>query len=179
METNKIIQLPITPPISSIESKNVESKNKKMEKREPVKRQITSTAQWTFTEAELDTDHQVAAWQTPSPFLCQQIRNKLSSYKSQDAAKFELDPLDVSNVLQKLEEAHGRCFYCKQIVYLLYDNVREPRQWTLERLDNKKGHVYDNVEIACLSCNLRRRTMKYERYVLTKEIQRVIKIDDS
>ena len=172
MET-KTIQLP--PP--KVVTKEIDEKTKaKRIHREPVKRQITTTPQWTFSDSDLESENQIAAWKTPTPFLCQQIRNKLSSYRSQDAPKFEIEYIDVSNVLQKLEEADGRCFYCHQIVWLLYDNVREPRQWTLERLDNKKGHVYDNVEIACLSCNLRRRTMKYERYVLTKQIQHIIKV---
>jgi len=83
----------------------------------------------------------------------------------------------VSGVIQKLEEADFKCFYCKHDIMLLYDNVREPKQWTLERLDNKLGHIFDNIVIACLSCNIRRRTMKYERYVLTKEIQKVVKLD--
>jgi len=168
--SNKTIQLP--PPKSIATTKDTT----KTIHKEPIKRQITTTPQWTFSEEDLAIEHQLALWQNPSPFLCQQIRNKLSSYRSQDTGKFTIDSLDVSGVLQKLEQAQGRCFYCKNIVYLLYDNVRDPKQWTLERLDNTKGHVYDNVEIACLSCNLRRRTMKYERYVMTKEIQKVVRI---
>ena len=156
MET-KTIQLPPPKPVTQETDENTK---KRTIKKEPVKRQITTTSHWTFTQTDLETENQINAWKTPTPFLCQQIRNKLSSYRSQDAPKFTIEHLDVSNVLQKLEEANGRCFYCNQIVWLLYDNVREPRQWTLERLDNKKGHIYNNVEIACLSCNLRRRTMK-------------------
>jgi len=171
MET-KLIQLP--PPKVIIKETNENTKQRTL-KKEPVKRQITTTSQWKFTEADLESENQISAWKNPTPFLCQQIRKKLSSYRSQDTPKFTIEALDVSNVLQKLEEADGKCFYCRQIVWLLYDNVREPRQWTLERLDNKKGHIYDNVEIACLSCNLRRRTMKYERYVMTKQIQHVVK----
>ena len=172
MET-KLIQLP--PP--KVVTKELDEKTqKKTIKKEPVKRQITTTTQWTFSNSDLETENQIAAWKNPTPFLCQQIRNKLSSYRSQDSLKFTIEALDVSNVLQKLEEAEGKCFYCRQIVWILYDNVREPKQWTLERLDNKKGHIYDNVEIACLSCNLRRRTMKYERYVMTKQIQNVVKV---
>ncbi len=51
----------------------------------------------------------------------------------------------------------------------------ENLQKKIERIDNKIGHAIDNVEIACLSCNLRRRTMHHERYLLTKNIQTVIK----
>ena len=33
-----------------------------------------------------------------------------------------------------------------------------------------------NIEISCLSCNLRRRTMHHERYILTKQIQTIKKM---
>ena len=56
------------------------------------------------------------------------------------------------------------------MVNVLYKNVREPLQWTLERIDNDYGHNHDNVTIACLECNLRRRTMYHERYVFTKQL---------
>jgi len=55
-------------------------------------------------------------------------------------------------------------------VSVLYEIVREPMQWTLERINNDFGHNYGNVEIACLNCNLHRRTMYHERYLFTKEL---------
>jgi len=175
METNKIIQLPTKPEATSTITKKIE--------KQVIKRQITTTPRWTFSQEDIHNQPQLIHLYDPlkKPFLYQQIKNKLSSYKSQDIEKNIYQPelvMDLSNVLQKLESSQGHCFYCKTTVFLLYDNVRDPRQWTLERLDNKKGHWFDNVEIACLSCNLRRRTMKYERYVLTKEIKNVVKMDD-
>jgi hypothetical protein len=53
---------------------------------------------------------------------------------------------------------------------LFYENVREPKQWSLERIDNKEGHNYGNVEIACLSCNIGRRTMYQDRFIFTKQL---------
>ena len=75
-----------------------------------------------------------------------------------------------------MKECELKCFYCKDCVALLYENVREPRQWTLERIDNSIGHNIGNIEISCLSCNLRRRTMHHERYILTKQIKNIKKI---
>lgn len=164
--------------------KEKEKEKKEIKPKEVIKRQITTTSKWKFTEDELQLSNQpnLLYDKSKQPLLYQQFRIKLSSYRQQDVEKkFSMDiteHLDVSGVIQKLEEAEFKCFYCKQIVMLLYDNVREPKQWTLERLDNKRAHVVDNVVIACLSCNLRRRTMKYERYVLTKEIQKVVKHDN-
>jgi hypothetical protein len=156
------------------------TKTKTIKEKEKQKRKITTTEKWNFTDQELKFENHYDILYDPSKtaFIYQQIKNKLSSYRSQDIEKGILDITrfsDLSGVLQKMEDCKLKCFYCKECVSLLYENVREPKQWTLERIDNKMGHNIDNVEIACLSCNLRRRTMHYERYVLTKNIQRVVK----
>ena len=54
---------------------------------------------------------------------------------------------------------------------LLYEKLREPRQWTLERLDNNYGHNKGNLEISCLKCNIDRKTMYHERFMFTKELK--------
>ena len=59
----------------------------------------------------------------------------------------------------------------------MYEYVREPKQWTLERLDNAYGHNKNNVVISCLSCNIRRRTMASEKYVQTKQMAKIVKLD--
>jgi len=59
---------------------------------------------------------------------------------------------------------------------ILYSHVREPRQWTLDRLDNSIGHNRGNVEITCLDCNLRRGTKNFERYLETKRLNNICKI---
>jgi hypothetical protein len=170
MENIKTILLP--PPECSPKVKEIKEKEK-------TKRQVTTTPKWTFSQTELNENQYDFLFEpSKQPFIYQQIKNKISSYRCQDIEKKILDDenmADLSGVLQKMEACHLTCFYCKESVQLLYENVREPKQWTLERIDNKLGHIIQNVEIACLSCNLRRRTMKYERYVLTKNIQKVLK----
>ncbi len=108
-----------------------------------------------------------------------QIQNKVSSYKMQDIQKHKYDDdkfVDLNFVLELLHKKEMKCFYCREPVYLFYNFVRENKQWTLERIDNSMGHNTDNVEIACLLCNLRRRTMYHERYVFTKQMN-VVKLD--
>jgi hypothetical protein len=108
-----------------------------------------------------------------------QINYKINSYKGQDVKKgllLETDFVNYEYVLNLLIEKQLKCFYCLEDVLLLYNYVRENKQWTLERIDNKIGHNRGNVEIACLQCNLRRRTMYHERYVFTKQLC-VIKMD--
>ena len=47
-------------------------------------------------------------------------------------------------------------------------------QWTLDRLDNNKGHCFENVVICCLKCNLKRRTTDDEKFKFTKQM-RIVK----
>jgi hypothetical protein len=152
---------------------------RKIKEKEKTKRQITTTNKWQFSENELETTQILFLCDTSkTPLLYQQIKNKLSSYRSQDIEKNVFsEVIDLSGVLHKLQECNLLCFYCKEPTMLFYENVREPKQWTLERLNNSEGHHYQNVVIACLSCNVRRRTMKYEKYVMTKNIRTVVKQD--
>jgi hypothetical protein len=167
METKHIV---LPQPKESNESKKIKPKEIK-------KRKVVSTDRWiepTERTCDLFSDP------SKTPFIYQQIKNKIHSYRSQDIEKNILDEenlADLSGVILKLAEADYICYYCKEPVQLLYENVREPKQWTLERIDNKRGHVLDNVEIACLSCNLRRRTMRVERYIMTKNMRIIIKKD--
>ena len=101
------------------------------------------------------------------------IKAKLSGYKSQDIKKGLFDEakfIDVDATMNLIEACGAKCFYCREPVVLLYEQVREPKQWTLDRIDNSFGHNADNVEVSCLSCNLRRKTMYHERYVFTKQL---------
>lgn len=102
------------------------------------------------------------------------ISMKLNSYKNQDQKNTLLNEeqfVDINFVIDLLKKSHMQCFYCKELVQLLYKHVREPKQWTLDRIDNDIGHNRGNVEIACLSCNLRRRCIYHERYIFTKQMK--------
>lgn len=110
----------------------------------------------------------------------QHISNKIQGYKSQDQKNtiyMESEFVTMKFVLELLRSSEMRCYYCKEWVQLLYRHVREPRQWTLERIDNDIGHNCGNVVIACLSCNLRRRCMYHERFLFTKQLN-IKKIED-
>ena len=169
--------------------KNIEPKPKK-------KRVITNHSAWNFTEEELSTENQWALLnqvffsETESlsdnttrtyKWLTSQIKSKIYGYLGQDVEKRVreknkiVDPenaiqINLSNILKKLVDSNLNCFYCREKVAILYETVRDPKQWTLERIDNKQSHHLGNVEIACLQCNLRRRTMYHERYVFTKQM---------
>ena len=105
--------------------------------------------------------------------MIQQIQAKLCGYKSQDQMKELYEPdkiINLPSTIKLLVQCQLKCYYCKESVQVLYEHVREPKQWTLERISNDSGHNLGNVEIACLSCNLRRRTMYHERFLFTKQL---------
>jgi hypothetical protein len=136
-------------------------------------REVSDVGCLTKSEKPEDTS------KTPYQFIKQQIQQKLGNYKCQDIKKNKYDELlfiKHHQVLQLMIQCENKCFYCKEFVHVLYENVREPKQWTLERIHNHIGHNEMNVVIACLQCNLRRRTMHHQRYVLTKQINIVKKI---
>ena len=162
------------------------TKKVKTEKQPPKKRIITTTNKWIdelSPEKHLEYVIQIRNSNITDISLCniiqQQIHQKISGYRSQDVLKNKLIEnllINFNNVLDLMIESKNICYYCKNCVQVLYENVREPKQWTLDRIDNDKGHNKNNVVIACLACNLRRRTMYHERYVFTKQLN-IIKTD--
>ena len=122
------------------------------------------------TEDELDTPSENA---TIIKELYKQCSYKRSGYVQQDRHK-KMDGslvLSVQDIASKLIDSNLQCHYCCETSTVFYENVRDPEQWTLDRLDNSIGHIKDNVVICCLSCNLRRKTMNEERYLFTKQFK--------
>lgn len=158
-ENNKSIHIPEI-------TKNVEIS--KIQK----KRIITKSDKWVIMENQLEII-QKKVLNDEYNLILNQIQQKINGYKSQDNIKklFSNENfIKLEKVIDLLCECEMKCFYCKNLVYVLYDNVREPRQWTLERIDNKFGHNTDNVVISCLSCNLKRRCIYHERFLFTKQL---------
>jgi hypothetical protein len=169
-------------------------KSQETPKPEKTKRVITNTDLWVFTDEELEPRNQIQFLhmckngtlreQTPREkqivqIMKMQMRQKLSGYRSQDVEKglFDKDAfLDLPYLLNMLIDhdvdstTPCLCYYCKEPVFITYSYKREPKQWTVERINNSIGHNKGNCVIACLTCNVRRKTMYHERYVMTKQM---------
>jgi len=172
----------------TIEPKTMTNSKKVVKtEKDRVKRVVVDTDRWQFAPKELEMVYQremisnmrVEDRTDTSIFVLQQIRSKISGYKSQDKEKTLFSPekfIKEEEILERLKQAELMCYYCQEGVFILYEYVREPKQWTLERLDNKHGHNSDNVVIACLECNLRRRCIHFERYLQTKQLKHIVKV---
>jgi len=102
------------------------------------------------------------------------IKNKISSYKQQDINKKRFNNLEFINyndVVSLIIDCKLNCHYCACEVYLLYTFVREGKQWSLDRINNDKGHNKGNLVIACLECNLKRRRTNKEAFMFTKNFK--------
>ena len=172
-DVRKVIIEPIDATIKKKPEKVVKEKSKRV---------VTQSNKWLFTVEDLSIEYQHQLLDLCSlddhqhdkktQFMIQQIHQKIYGYKTQDLEKNLYTPtefVDFSFVIHRLKTTPN-CFYCKDPVHLIYEFVREPKQWTLDRIDNSRGHNCDNVEIACLRCNLRRRLMHHERFVFTKQL---------
>lgn len=150
------------------------------EKAPPKKKVVAESEEWPLISQHLDSESQKRVLLELSAesrddihlHLERAIRGKIAGYKAQDIAKSIYDAtqfITYDQVITSLTKSDLKCFYCRCLVLLFYEYVREPKQWSLERIDNALGHNTDNVEIACLECNLRRKTMYHERFVFTKQ----------
>ena len=82
-------------------------------------------------------------------FVKKEVERKLSGYKNQDVKKKKLEEnfIVYEECLEKLVISKLKCYYCKDNCLLAYENVREEKQWTLDRIDNSQGHNNNNVVI--------------------------------
>jgi len=107
------------------------------------------------------------------------IKHKISSYKQQDILKGKFlvkDFVSFKEVIDLLNESNMKCHYCACETYLLYEIVRENKQWSLDRINNDIGHNRNNLLIACLECNLKRRRTNKDAFMFTKNLK-IVRLD--
>jgi RNase P subunit RPR2 len=148
----------------------------------------TRSMKWTIDDAFFNYDKQLEVLRRlivddtsleERNFFIKEIRHKLDGYARQDKEN-GIHVHDLSGIIsldetiELLLVSKLKCVYCRECCELIYKDVMAPRQWTLDRVDNDQGHSGDNVTLACLACNLQRRTMDSERFKFGKQL-RVVK----
>ena len=102
-----------------------------------------------------------------------ELNKKISSYKQQDIIRKLLDMekfIDLNTVITNLYACNLECYYCKDKMFLLYEMARELKQWSVDRINNDLGHNCDNIVMACLDCNLKRRCKGANAFLFTKQL---------
>lgn len=101
------------------------------------------------------------------------INKKIESYRNQDKLKNRKTDIDLNDVLKMFDQP--LCCYCNENILILYKLKLEPKQWTLDRIDNDFGHEKGNVVLSCLKCNLERRCKNKDKFDFTKKMK-IVKI---
>lgn len=184
-EEQKIISITGTNNIYQIKKMINQHKDEKS-----VKKRVVSE-KWTFTDEQFLYSYQMKILKCIfengyhytdeiSKIAIQEINRKIYGYKQQDLLKkhYDLDFfLTFETVINKLIESELKCRYCKCEMSILYDISREMKQWSVDRIDNEKGHNNDNFHVACLDCNLKRRRRTDEKFLFTKQLN-ILKQDN-
>ena len=164
--------------------RNVDKLSDKLLNKE--KPQRTRTMKWTIDDTFFTHDKQMEVLRRliaddgtleERNLFKKEIKHKLDGYVRQDAENGICDLstiISLDATIELLLVSKMRCTYCRQCCELIYKDVMAPRQWTLDRVDNDCGHNGNNVVLACLACNLQRRTMDAERFKYGKQM-RIIK----
>ena len=109
-----------------------------------------------------------------SQIMLRELEKKRYSYYQQDLRKKRVenisDILTKDDLQEKLVASKLRCFYCAKPIYIFYKESRDPKQWSLDRIDNTRPHTVDNICISCLGCNLKRREISHSGYAFTKNL---------
>lgn len=103
-----------------------------------------------------------------------EIKKKISGYKNQDIKKELYNSslfINYEEIIELLVKSKLICHYCGLKVFVLYKNQKDPKQWTLDRIDNEKGHNKDNLVISCLDCNIRRGRLNKDKFLFTKRMK--------
>ena len=104
-----------------------------------------------------------------------EIENKLNGYHFQDhSKKREGINISFSQSVDKLVETQLFCYYCNIRCNVFYERVREMTQWSFDRIDNSICHSVDNVVVACLKCNLERKTKNSKKFKDAKDMKEVV-----
>jgi hypothetical protein len=146
---------------------------KKLTKEKKVEIRVNST-KWKIDKELLSWENQrIYINNEDYPLFHTEIKTKLNSYKSQDIKKNIYDEtkfITLNDLIEKLIQSNLQCHYCNENIFILYEIVRENKQWTLDRINNDLGHNEDNIVISCLQCNLQRRNTNSNKFLFTKQL---------
>jgi hypothetical protein len=109
-----------------------------------------------------------------------ELKKKWNSYKQQDKKHGILHDdffIGFETMIKKLVSSKLQCYYCTCNCLFLYEDSYDDTQWTLDRIDNNKGHTDSNTVICCLKCNLSRGNIHQDRFIESKKISIVRKIE--
>ena len=107
-----------------------------------------------------------------NPIYLKEITKKVNGYKNQDTLKTRLVEgfITIQQTIELLNACELTCYYCRCFTSILYKNARDGSQWSLDRIDNDIGHTQSNVVVSCLKCNLQKKRLSTNAFIMTKQM---------
>lgn len=154
----------------------------KVNEGKPIKKTNVSTT-WKFDRKYFKHEEQILLIRDLSNLevdevIKKQITSKIYSYKQQDMKKKNYDRnsenykdlIDFDTIIKEMITCDLKCHYCLKEMLILYENVRDNSQWTVDRINNDIGHIKENFNLVCLKCNLKRRRQNDEKYLFSSQL---------
>jgi hypothetical protein len=168
----------------------------KVKKEERVKTDIWEVPEEYYTyDKQIELLSSANKYTDLEKYIINEMSKKISGYKQQDQknkkktdnSHTKIKKNEVSEIVtdennnkdtfvtieycfEELKKQNLLCCYCSSRMFYLYSIQREPRQWTLDRIDNDGEHTCDNVVFCCLDCNLKRRCKSKNSFEFTKQL---------
>jgi len=87
----------------------------------------------------------------PNTFISN-INKKLKSYKEQDKVRGFKTNIKVADVTELYKVQNGDCKICGCVMKQTYSG-NDRKQFSVDRVDSRCGHVKGNIQLLCLECN--------------------------
>lgn len=81
------------------------------------------------------------------------VKKKLRRHQEEDEEKGREFDLTYQYVIDLLVNQNNECAHCDITVKLAWTKAYDSAQFSINRINNKIGHIEGNVEICCLQCN--------------------------
>lgn len=82
------------------------------------------------------------------------IENKLKAHKEEDNQKNREFNLDVSDIKKQHKKQQGLCAICCDEYLTANYSKFNKKQFSIDRVNSKYGHIQGNIQICCYSCNI-------------------------
>ena len=91
---------------------------------------------------------------TPCPnLIASRIRQHMATDRTAKKIPEQADRIDVEFIMGLIIRQDAQCACCACPLLLQGFKPRHPQAFSIDRLDDARGHARDNVRITCLSCN--------------------------
>ena len=81
------------------------------------------------------------------------IWNKIQGHKRYDAEKGYETNLSIKKVKTLFEKQNGDCLVCGCMMKTCGYKQNNSDQFSIDRIDSRKGHADDNTQLLCWGCN--------------------------